>query len=174
MSEQPPKQDAFSGKNLPHPRVLAFLGDAVFEIFIRELAVLQGYSQSRELHAFTTALAKASAQVALLHQLKPYLTDAELDLIRQGRNIGVSAARRSGQADHRQATGFEALLGALHLNDPARLNDLWSLAKPLLLAFKLQADTRSEEPLSDPSEGLPETGKNLKVDQDFPLESAAE
>jgi 23S rRNA maturation mini-RNase III len=55
-------------------------------------------------------------------------------MIRQGRNIGVGVSRRSEQAIHRQATGFEALLGALHLQQPERLKVLLQLAKPFLQA----------------------------------------
>jgi ribonuclease-3 family protein len=108
---------------------LAFLGDAVFEMFIRERAVQQGLSHSKELHAFTTALANANAQVALMHYLKPHLSEQELEWIRQGRNVGVSAGRRSDQSAHRHATGFEALLGALYLTDRTRLVTLWAMAE---------------------------------------------
>lgn len=128
-------------QNLPHPRALAFLGDAVYEIFLRELAVQKGLSHSKDLHAFTSSCAKASAQVALLHHLKPQLTDAELELVRQGRNVGVSAGRRSDQAAHRQATGFETLIGALHLSDPVRLSELLEAAKRFLEAG---SDTSAE------------------------------
>jgi len=121
--------------NLPHPRALAFLGDAVYEIFLREWAVeLHGKAQSKDLHGFTVKLARATAQVALLHYLQPSLTEQELEVIRQGRNIGVGVSRRSEQATHRQATGFEALLGALHLQQPQRLQALFQLAKPFLQA----------------------------------------
>ncbi len=123
-------QDTF--QNLPHPRALAFLGDVVFEMFLRELAVAKNLSHSKDLHAFTTARAKAAAQVELLHQLKPHLTEAELEIVRQGRNVGVSVGRRANQADHRQATGLEALLGALHLSNQARLQEILVLAKPWL------------------------------------------
>jgi ribonuclease-3 family protein len=119
-------------QNLPHPRALAFLGDAVFEILLREMAVGQGLSHSKDLHAFTTQRARAEAQVALLHQIKPHLTEAELEIIRQGRNITVSTGRRAGQAAHRQATGFEALMGALYLTDRERLYALWHRMEPLL------------------------------------------
>ncbi len=120
-------------RNLPHPRALAFLGDAVFEIFLRELAVAQGLSQSKDLHDFTTQWAKAAGQVLLLDFLKPELTEAELEVIRQGRNVGVGAGRRSDQGAHRLATGLEALLGALHLSDRDRLRGLLALCEPILL-----------------------------------------
>ena len=128
----PESPDTARFENLPHPSALAFLGDAVFEIFLRELAVQQGYAHSKDLHAFTTQRAKASAQVTLLHHLKPNLTEAELEIVRQGRNVGVSSGRRSDQAAHRQATGLEALFGALHLTNQERLSVILAMAKPLL------------------------------------------
>jgi len=140
-------------QNLPHSRALAFLGDAVFEILIREWAVEKGFSHSRDLHGFTTQHAKASAQVSLLHALKPYLTDAEQELIRQGRNVGVGAARRADQAAHRQATGFEALLGALYLSDKKRLSDLWEIMQPLLEA---QTDAMNQPLLEQAEDGIPD------------------
>lgn len=105
----------------------------MFELFLRELAVGQGLSHSKDLHDFTVKRARASGQVELLHHLKPLLTEAELEVIRQGRNVGVSVGRRADQAAHRQATGFEALIGALHLNNPGRLAELWGLSRALLL-----------------------------------------
>lgn len=131
--------------NLPHPRALAFLGDAVYEIFLREWAVeLHGKAQSKELHGFTVALARATAQVALLHHLQSHLTEQELEIIRQGRNMGVGVSRRSEQATHRQATGFEALLGALHLQRPERLKQLLGLAKPFLESQWAEKSTENQ------------------------------
>lgn len=122
-----------SFQNLPHARALAFLGDAVFEIFLREMAVQQNLSQSKDLHGYTTARAKATAQVALLHQLKSTLSEDELEIIRQGRNVGVGSNRRAEQAAHRQATGFEALLGALYLTNSERLQQLLQQIRPLII-----------------------------------------
>lgn len=121
-----------SFEGLPHPRALAFLGDAAYELFLREMALHRGLSFSRDLHGLTTTLANAEAQVSLLRYLEPHLREPELELIRRGRNLGVSAGRRSGQSVHRQATSFEVLIGALHLQDPARLRHLLSLARPFL------------------------------------------
>lgn len=119
-------------RDLPHPRALAFLGDSVYELKIRAWAVASGLSHSRDLHAFTTAKAKATMQVALLHHIKPELTEAEWELVRQGRNVGVSAGRRSDQSAHRQATGLEALIGGLYLANPQRLAQLWTLMQAFL------------------------------------------
>lgn len=140
--------------NLPHPRALAFLGDAVFELHLRKLAVSKGFSQSKDLHDFTTRRARAGMQVHLLQQLKPFLTEAEQDLVRQGRNVGVSSARRSEQSAHRQATGFEALIGALFLSDRERLDVLMSLAEPALEASEegLQAVPDAGEETADRAE----------------------
>ncbi len=116
-----------------HPRVLAYLGDAAFELKVRELALSQGMSQAEELHDFTVRRVKATCQVALLDALEPLLTETEKEIVRQGRNVPVSVGRRSNQALHRKATGFEALFGYWHLGDPGRLAVIWEQIKPVLL-----------------------------------------
>lgn len=118
--------------SLPHPRALAFLGDAVFELHIRQHAVRQGFSRSDDLHRYATARVNAARQADLLSALEPHLTEAEKEIIRQARNQAVGASRRNDQALYRQATGFEALLGALFISDPERLAELWGHLDPLL------------------------------------------
>lgn len=117
---------------LPHPRALAFLGDAVFELHVRQLAVARGMSQSDDLHRFTTARVNAARQADLLAALQDHLSEPEKDIVRQARNQAVGASRRHDQALYRQATGFEALIGALFLTDPVRLQALWQLLEPVL------------------------------------------
>ncbi len=117
---------------LPHPRALAFLGDAVFELHVRQLAVSQGMSQSDDLHRFTTARVNAARQANLLALLHDHLSEPERDIVRQARNQAVGASRRHDQALYRQATGFEALVGALFLSNPARLQAVWQLLEPVL------------------------------------------
>lgn len=119
-------------QRLPHARALAFLGDAVFECFLREIAVQQGKSLSKDLHQFTVRWAKATGQIELLRHIEPLLTEQELEIIRQARNLKVTVARRTDQATHRIATGFEALIGALHLQQPQRLQAIFSLLRPII------------------------------------------
>ena len=125
-SNEPHQIKAPDGSPLPHPRALAFLGDAVFEVKLRELAVQQGFNQSDDLHRFTTQRVNATAQAGLLQHLKPHLSENELEIVRQARNVAVGATRRSDQATYRQATSFEALIGFLFLTHHDRLEKLWS------------------------------------------------
>ena len=139
-------------RRLPHPRALAFLGDAVFELHVRQVAVAKGLSHSDELHRFTTARVNATRQSELLHHLKPHLTEPELDIIRQARNQAVGSSRRNDQNIYRQATGLEALMGALSLTDPTRLDALWAILDPLLQADEQASGKLVEAEPADSSE----------------------
>ena len=96
----------------------AHLGDAVYEVFIREKVILLT-SNLGKMHKINTALVRASFQCELLDVIDPYLTEKEQDLIRRGRNLASST--RKNQALHRLATGLEVLVGYLHLHDRERL-----------------------------------------------------
>jgi ribonuclease-3 family protein len=115
-----------------HTRALAHLGDAVYELHVRMLALQACADQAEQLHKFSIERASASFQAALLAQLDPHLTEAERDLVRRARNAPLSSARRSQQATHRLASGFEALIGYLYLTAPDRLATLWILLEPAL------------------------------------------
>lgn len=107
-----------------HPRVLAYLGDAVFELHIRKHAIAQPTNQTEDLHAYVTKRVRAEAQAEWLALLEPQLTETEKDIARRGRNVTLGASRRGNQTTHRQATAFEALIGYLSLKDPDRLRQL--------------------------------------------------
>ncbi len=115
-----------------HPRILAHLGDAVYEVFVRELALRQGSSKLDDVHRYTTLRVRGEFQAQLLHQLIDHLSDEEKDIIRRGRNLPTTSKRRSDHTTHRQASAFEALIGHLHLNHPQRLQKLWHLMMPYL------------------------------------------
>ncbi len=104
----------------------AHLGDAVYELFIREKVIYLTSSLSK-MHKINTKLVRASFQCELLDILEPHLTEKENDLIRRGRNLPTSSARRSNQALHRMATGFEVLVGYLHIHDRERLLKLFKI-----------------------------------------------
>ncbi|MEM0951562.1 MAG: ribonuclease III domain-containing protein [Cyanobacteria bacterium P01_H01_bin.74] len=133
--QQPPELPELTDwQSLPHPRALAFLGDSVFEIFLRKLAISHtGSTQSDVLHEFTKQWANAEAQAFLLLQLMPSLTVAEQVLVRQARNTPVGSTRRKKQRQHRQATAFEALLGALHLSHPAKLAQIQQAIETIIV-----------------------------------------
>ena len=104
-------------------RNYAYLGDAVWELFIREKTITLT-SNAKKLHEITTANVKASYQAELLHELEENLTDEEKDLVRRSRNLPVPIARRSNQSEYRQATAFEVLIGWWYSEDKQRLDEI--------------------------------------------------
>ena len=105
----------------------AHLGDAVYELYIREKVIYKTPNLAR-LHKLNTNLVNAQYQCDLLEFLEPYLTEEEKEIVRRGRNIPATAARRINQSLHRIATGFEALVGHLYLYDKERLGEIFRIA----------------------------------------------
>ena len=112
-------------------RNYAYLGDAVWEIFIREKTIRQT-NNAKKLHQITTNLVKTSTQCEFLHFLEPNLTEEEIELTRRARNLPIPVGRRNIQSDYRQATAFETLIGWWHLNNKQRLNDILKLLETKL------------------------------------------
>lgn len=107
-------------------RNYAHLGDAVWELKIREKTVFQT-QHTKDLHKLTTSKVNAGYQANLLRLIEPHLNEEEMDLVRRARNLQVPISRRAIQADYRQATAFEVLIGYLYLNNKARLEEIYSI-----------------------------------------------
>ena len=107
---------------------LAYLGDAVFEVLVRERLVKSGVSDPGKLNAMALSYVRATAQSAGLERLLPHLSEQEEADFRRGRN-GAGAHPKSATAlEYRRATGLEALFGALYLRGEAeRAKDLFLL-----------------------------------------------
>jgi len=118
------------------PLVLAYLGDAVWELYVRSQLVVERGMDSRvnELHDLAKRAVNAESQSAMVHALMEYLDDEERDVVRRGRNVRPGhVPRTSGPADYRHATGFEALLGFLHLTGRTqRLGEVLAVARRLV------------------------------------------
>lgn len=109
-----------------HPRLLAHLGDAVYELVVRHQALTELKDDAADaIHAFCTARAKASYQARVLAHWLPRLTEEEQNWVRRGRNLPVASRRRNQQASYRQATALEVLIGYLYLANPPRLGELF-------------------------------------------------
>lgn len=108
----------------------AYLGDAVWELFVREKTIFQTQN-AEKLHKITTEKVKAKAQYDLIMQIQDKLSEEELEIMRRSRNLSIPIARKSNQAEYRMATAFEALIGWWYLNDKERLNEM----EELLLKF---------------------------------------
>lgn len=104
-------------------RHLAYLGDAVWELFVRERTVLQT-SNAGVLHKITTEKVKASFQAFLLDELDGVLSEEEKEIARRGRNLSIPVARRANQNEYRHATAFETLIGWWYFYDKARLENI--------------------------------------------------
>lgn len=107
-------------------RNYAYLGDAVWELFIREKTIRQT-NNAKKLHQITTNLVKTHTQSELLHFLESNLTEEELDLVRRARNLPIPVGRRNIQAEYRQATAFETLIGWWKEHDSSRLDEMFGL-----------------------------------------------
>jgi ribonuclease-3 family protein len=111
-----------------HPRELAYLGDAVFELHVRERLLARSLTQ-RDRHREAVARVRATAQASALRALDETLTDEERDVVRRARNIRAPVARHVDQDAYRQSTAFEALIGYRYLaGPPERLQLLLDIA----------------------------------------------
>ena len=100
------------------PLTLAFLGDCVYDIIIRTVVVERGNRAAQGLHKKKSYLVNAKTQKELVESIQDILTPEEEDIYRRGRNAkSYTTAKNASVGDYRKATGFEALLGYLYLND---------------------------------------------------------
>ncbi|QDI91523.1 ribonuclease III [Salicibibacter halophilus] len=109
---------------------LAYIGDAVYELYVRTHFLQQGYTRAQQLHQETTAYVSANAQAKRLHDWleNQRLNADEETIVRRGRNAKSGSVPKNTDAfTYSYSTGFEALVGYLHLRGHhERLNDLLS------------------------------------------------
>lgn len=108
------------------PIVLAFIGDAVYSLYVREKLASQHSCKSGELNKLAVAMVKASAQADMAHKILPILTDEELAVYKRARNTKKGTKAKSASvAEYNSSTGFEALVGYLYvLGELDRLNEI--------------------------------------------------
>lgn len=112
---------------------LAYLGDSVIEIRVRERLVKQGLSSSASLNKRALDYVRASAQAEAMKNILPLLDEQETAVFHRGRNIGHTNTPKSATvAEYRAATGMEALFGYLYLAEKEdRITELFDVAYPL-------------------------------------------
>lgn len=104
------------------PQVLAYVGDAAFELMVRTHLIQGGNRRMNELHQEAVEVVKARTQAHLVRQLYDDLSREEQDIVRRGRNAKGNPPRHAQVQDYRLSTGFEALMGYLYLKgDEERL-----------------------------------------------------
>ncbi|KGA98336.1 ribonuclease III [Alkalihalobacillus alcalophilus ATCC 27647 = CGMCC 1.3604] len=111
-----------------NPLALAYMGDAVLEMYIRYHLIAQGKVRPHQLHKEATSFVSAKAQAAVVHQMidDNFFSEAELAVVRRGRNArSGSVPKNTDVQTYRYATAFEAILGYLYLQEEtSRLDEV--------------------------------------------------
>ena len=124
-----------SKARLTNPVVHAFLGDAVYSLWVREQLVRSGEGKAAEFQRAAAKLESARGQSAYLERILPLFTQTEEEIYRRARNAKKATKSKNADAgDYNRSTGFEAVLGYLHLiGDTARIEELLSYTDKELL-----------------------------------------
>ncbi|RAM49545.1 MAG: ribonuclease III [Hapalosiphonaceae cyanobacterium JJU2] len=105
------------------PVALAYLGDAVYELYVRMYYLLPP-QRSESYHRLVVAQVRAEKQALHLRSLIPHLRHNELEIVRRGRNAATGRPKRLNPEIYQQATSLETLIGYLYLTDYLRLTEL--------------------------------------------------
>lgn len=113
-----------------NPLALAYIGDTVYDLFIRTRVLSKGNRHVTVLHKEAVGFVKAEAQSKSAHALEAVLSEDELRILKWGRNAKSNTAPKHADiADYRMATGFETLIGYMYLSgDTERLAELLEIA----------------------------------------------
>lgn len=118
-----------------NPLVWAYIGDAVYEVYVRSYIISKGRKSSFELHRESIKYVKAEAQSSILEMLTESLSEEERNIVRRGRNTKTYHVPKNADViDYRRATALEALIGYLYLMK--RYERLDEIMKMILEAVK--------------------------------------
>jgi len=113
---------------LINPIALAYMGDAVYELLVRQYVLSLPNHKANHMHKAATSIVSAKAQRATLERLLPHLTEEEQDIVKRGRNAkSGSAPKNADMIDYRYATALECLIGYLYFEN--RLDRITELFK---------------------------------------------
>jgi ribonuclease-3 family protein len=113
----------------PHelnPLLLAYIGDAVYEVFVRHHLLVKGIARPHEVQREAVRFVSAPAQAALCRVLEPLLSEEEKEVLKRGRNAkSGTVPKHASVSDYRLSTGLEALVGYLYCaGNEERLHEL--------------------------------------------------
>ena len=115
--------------NIPAPSALAYYGDSVIELLVREKLIKTGISNAGQLNKLSREFVTAQKQSECLENILPILTEDETDMFRRGRNMHGNHPKSASVSDYRRATGFEVLMGYLYFtNEFDRARELFLTA----------------------------------------------
>ena len=117
-------------EKLISPLGLAYIGDAVYDVYIRSYVLGGGNTSVKKLHKTSTGYVSAKAQSRIIHALESHLTEEESAVYKRGRNAhSNTSAKNADIVDYRHATGLEAVIGYLFIaGKHERINELVALA----------------------------------------------
>lgn len=95
---------------------LAYIGDCVYELYVRTHLLKAGNNNVNSLHKTATKYVRCAAQSQLYYRIEPLLTEEETAVFKRGRNTKSHVPKNSEMSDYRNATGIEALIGYLYLS----------------------------------------------------------
>ena len=133
MSSLNPKPLSLKEAKLKNPLALAFMGDTVWDLLIRQ-KLLASQAQVNALHRQAVRQVNAGAQAEAAGRIEPHLTEEESDIFRRGCNAHSrhNAPKNQDPYAYSRATGLEALLGYLYLTGQnERILELFDIGAPM-------------------------------------------
>lgn len=111
------------------PLTLAYIGDSVYEVYVRTHLLKNGNLPTNRLHKESIKYVSAEAQSSFMEALEPLLTQEEEAVYKRGRNAKSYTVPKHAQLiDYKRATGFEALIGYLYLSkNEQRIDELMQI-----------------------------------------------
>ncbi len=120
----------FEHNALPGSLELAYLGDCLYDLYVREHLIAKG-GRVRAMHREAISLVCAHAQSQALLRIMDALTDAERDVVRRARNTRQSPPKNADPGEYHHATALEALIGWLYVTGQKdRMNAVLRMALP--------------------------------------------
>ena len=111
------------------PLPLAYIGDSVYDLFVRTKVIEKGNRLVTDLHKESVKFVKAHSQAESVHAIEDKLTEDEIRVLKWGRNAKSTPPKNADVTDYRYATGFETLLGYLYLEGNVdRLKEVLNMA----------------------------------------------
>ena len=130
----------FDHKTIPGSLELAYLGEALYDLYVREHLIARG-GRVHAMHRAAVSLVCAHAQSEALARVTDALTDAEAAVVRRARNAHQSPPRNADPGEYHHATALEALIGYLHITgQDARMREILEMALPDTLFANRTAD----------------------------------
>ena len=117
--------------NMLSPLTWAYVGDCIYELYIRTNLVNKTKLKPHKLHIETIKYVKAKAQADILKRIAHNLTEKELEIVRRGRNAeNHHLPKNADPADYMYSTAFEGLIGYLYLTkQDERLKEIFTMCK---------------------------------------------